>query len=954
MMKTRRMLSLVVAAILLVTTLCAVGLLNVLAAETEISDAAGLQAITGDGSYKLTQDIDLTGTNFTTIASFSGTLDGNGKTIKGISAPLFATLSGTVKNVTLEGAIASDATTAIGALANAAGGALTVTGVTNKVNVTATASASVGGFIGEVTGTNSVAFTSSTNEGAISGAGAVTGVGGFVGTVIGSAKDAHATVTVESSVNKGAITLNSTSSGYAGSAGFVGAGDKYTVNITKSLNYGALDHTSVNNGGTAGFFGTATLWEKNKDNSRDSLTVSYSANYGAITCHSNIQGPGGIAGRMNRGGNMTYTFEYCYNAGAITGGNYAGGIFAYTNNTSGTKLTVKGCYNVGENSGSSYFHAVGLSGALKPTLTQDNYYVGSVKTKTDENYPINGTSCADKDALNEKMVALGEYFVAPSLNNGYAVLNWQCAHDGETNSNCLGTSCATCGKQLSSGTGSHSFGEWTETTPATEFTNGEKTRTCTACGEVETDIIPATGSVVPVDGVYQIHSEGHLIWLANAMNTGTVAANVKIAIKTDITLTNGLPYINVKFTGTLDGEGHTVSGMNNMLFAQLGGTVKNITLNGTVNATSSKVGIVTPSAVSGAKVINVHSSASVTTTAGNLNIGGLVGYTNGGFTMEDCSFSGTVTANWTSEDAGVGGVVAWSNANGSSFTIKNCYFDGNIVVNPSSAVSSKSLFVGGVVGHAGSGGSHNVSYCTSVGKITLTAGASTYYVGGVVGRFNLDSAECYYSIFNGEIEAPKDVFVGGIVGCNTRAGAWLEKCAVLNGGYDVCGWGILADVECYTRNGVQKVGAPFTLGDTTYQRYNFGFVNAETSAMAEMTKGSSTNKVYASVRDKDAAHDLRFTLIGKVEKLNTSMVTVEIIFKKDGETVNTVEGKMTQYAAFVAGGEAYFAADGTAFYNFELTGIADGSWDTVTVSVINDTGKPIVSGRTLTYDMFVG
>jgi len=178
-MKVRRILSLVFATILVVSTLCVAGLLSVTAAEIEIDSAEEFKAISGGGNYKLTADIDLTGVDFTTIAAFTGTLDGNGKTVKGISAPLFTALSGEVKNLTLEGAITTGATTAIGVLANKTGGNLKLTGVINKVSLTTTASAYVGGFIGEVTGTNSVTVTGCTNDGAITASGGVEGAGGF-------------------------------------------------------------------------------------------------------------------------------------------------------------------------------------------------------------------------------------------------------------------------------------------------------------------------------------------------------------------------------------------------------------------------------------------------------------------------------------------------------------------------------------------------------------------------------------------------------------------------------------------------------------------------------------------------------------------------------------------------------------------------------------------------------
>lgn len=82
--------------------------------QTTISDAAGLAAIANNlsGSYVLTTDITLTGT-WTPITGFSGTFDGGGHIIKGLSynntatekVALFATTTNaTIKNLGIEGA----------------------------------------------------------------------------------------------------------------------------------------------------------------------------------------------------------------------------------------------------------------------------------------------------------------------------------------------------------------------------------------------------------------------------------------------------------------------------------------------------------------------------------------------------------------------------------------------------------------------------------------------------------------------------------------------------------------------------------------------------------------------------------------------------------------------------------------------------------------------------------
>jgi hypothetical protein len=81
-------------------------------AQTQITDRAGLEGISANlaGSYVLTDDIDLSGANWTMLGTFTGTLDGNGHVITGLTmtsgnpAAMFHTLKGTVKNLGFENA----------------------------------------------------------------------------------------------------------------------------------------------------------------------------------------------------------------------------------------------------------------------------------------------------------------------------------------------------------------------------------------------------------------------------------------------------------------------------------------------------------------------------------------------------------------------------------------------------------------------------------------------------------------------------------------------------------------------------------------------------------------------------------------------------------------------------------------------------------------------------------
>lgn len=120
-----------------------------------ITDLAGLQAVTGSGNYKITADI--TATGFTTIASFSGTLEAaiNPATkmpycIKNLSAPLFTTLTGTVKNLVLENVNISSGTD-VGAIACNVTGTSTNKAVIYNCGIlsgSVSGSGKVGGLVG--------------------------------------------------------------------------------------------------------------------------------------------------------------------------------------------------------------------------------------------------------------------------------------------------------------------------------------------------------------------------------------------------------------------------------------------------------------------------------------------------------------------------------------------------------------------------------------------------------------------------------------------------------------------------------------------------------------------------------------------------------------------------------------------------------------------------------------
>lgn len=129
--------------------------------------------------------------------------------------------------------------------------------------------------------------------------------------------------------------------------------------------------------------------------------------------------------------------------------------------------------------------------------------------------------------------------------------------------------------------------------------------------------------------------------------------------------TDGQPYI-----GTFNGDGHTISGHSDEhgLFDNVGsgGTVKNLTVSGTVTGDYYVGGIVNENS---GTIQNCAFSGSVSGTGGGRKVGGIVGWNKNGGTVTGCRNTGNISGSANDGAAYVGGVVG---DNYSSVT--NCYY----------------------------------------------------------------------------------------------------------------------------------------------------------------------------------------------------------------------------------------------------------------------------------------
>ena len=243
-------------------------------------------------------------------------------------------------------------------------------------------------------------------------------------------------------------------------------------------------------------------------------------------------------------------------------------------------------------------------------------------------------------------------------------------------------------------------------------------------------------------GRYQLADAFQLRWFAALVNgtltDGTAqnaAASAVLTTNIDLTGADWTPIGNAStiYTGTFDGQNHTISGMTlenatgySGLFGAVTGTVRDFTVTGsiTVNTTATNlkvggaVGCLGTSTASGT-VSGVTSRVDITVTSGKGHIGGVVGsmMEDSEPTVESCLYTGNITG---SADADcVAGVVGYIR----SGTIQNCANQGGVSV-------SGSGNVGGILGY-GNNKEIYIRNCYNTGTIT---GSGTGTVGAIVGQ----------------------------------------------------------------------------------------------------------------------------------------------------------------------------------------------------------------------------
>ena len=274
-----------------------------------INSVADLLAVSGDANYVLMVDLDLSNDDASLAEGkqladmetsgdpsyipngFTGTLDGGGKTISGLTKPLFDEIGGDgiiseISNLTLI-ADESSGVSGRGILANETLIGTEIVNVHGVGDVNGGANADVGGLVGTL-GTGEISESSFTGD--------VTGtntVGGLVGLAFGD---------ITNSTFNGSVAGERYVGGIAG-----GTGAPTISNSSAAGNVMGLAGGEGNIGGLVGG-GSATITDSNAD-----VTVT------GATGNANI---GGLLGY----GDWSVTINYSYSTGTVTGDARVGGL----------------------------------------------------------------------------------------------------------------------------------------------------------------------------------------------------------------------------------------------------------------------------------------------------------------------------------------------------------------------------------------------------------------------------------------------------------------------------------------------------------------------------------------------------------------------------------------------------------------------------------------------------
>jgi hypothetical protein len=449
-------------------------------------------------------------------------------------------------------------------------------------------------------------------------------------------------------------------------------------------------------------------------------------------------GIGGLTG-WNGG-----TITDCYSDGDVYKGTYVGGLCG------GNDGKITNSYATGSVVADK-FSAGGLVGVNNHGTIIGCYALGSV---VGDKYSVGGLVGWNRDGYINYCYSTGSVTglndVGGLVGSGSAdnVVSsfWDIESSGQTNSN-GGIGKTTAQMQMAS-----TFLHWGTCDQVWTINDGVDYPRLTweqSPGEPIVGIIPFEGDGVP-DNPYLIHTPEQLNVIG--LLPCVWDKHFKLMANIDLRQYTGIEFnVIVRFTGTFDGNGHTISNFsytsvdtsNRGLFGRVSGAnaqIKDLgVLEYNVDAgTGDYVGSLVGS--NDGTITNCYVEAG--SVSGDYYVGGLVGYNRGKIT--NCCANGTVSSNSSQHYGGIGGMVGRN--------------DGTITTSYSSGTISGRERMGGLVGY----NNGTITECTSSTSVSADSP-----VGGLLGA-NFSAAISDGILTNGYSTSAvqRDISVGGLVGIN--------------------------------------------------------------------------------------------------------------------------------------------------------------------------------------------
>lgn len=256
----------------------------------------------------------------------------------------------------------------------------------------------------------------------------------------------------------------------------------------------------------------------------------------------------------------------------------------------------------------------------------------------------------------------------------------------------------------------------------------------------------ATAVVTPVSDVYTIDSAEDLAWVAVAVQNGNNFYGKTLILEADINLADHLwtPIggngTGKYFSGTFEGNGHTISNM-------------------TIVASAEKVGLfgeVNEGIVRNLGLVDVDVSNTDSYT------GGLIGYGNEISLISDCYVTGSVIA--TNIKDSIGGFIGYFKS--SDGNIANCY--AAVKLTTSAKVINENI--GGFIGYF-STDKGCISSCYATGDVENSVDDEGNNIGGFIGYAKSEEGEISNCYATGNVknivDDEEDSIVGGFIGYYT-------------------------------------------------------------------------------------------------------------------------------------------------------------------------------------------